>query len=383
MRAVLPTLTTAVMLVTLGALSACSRPAPAPEPVRAVRTLTVGRESAALSREFAAEVRARTESRLAFRVGGKLVRRLVDLGDSVKAGQPLAELDPQDLKLGQEAARAAVQAAQTSFDQAAADFRRYKELREQGFISAAELERRDSALKGAQAQLEQARAQAGVQVHQVGYARLGSDVAGVVTGVEAEPGAVVAAGTPILRIAHDGPRDVVFSVPEDQVGALRGLLGRKDAIAVRPWGAQALLRATVREVAAAADASTRTFLVKADMGRTDLSLGQTATVLLPGQTRSDVTRLPLTALLELGGRSSVWLLDAQSMTVRAQPVEVAGADTNMVLISAGLAPGQEVVTAGVHVLTPGQTVKRYQEPAAAGASPASVVPVAPSGAASR
>lgn len=389
MRAVLPTLTTVVALVTLGALSACSRPEPAPEPVRAVRTLTVGRESATLSREFAAEVRARTESRLAFRVGGKLVRRTVDLGDSVKAGQLLAQLDPQDLKLGQDAARAAVQAAQTSLDQTAADFRRYKELREQGFISAAELERRDSALKAAQAQLEQARAQAGVQVNQVGYAQLSSDVAGVVTGVDAEPGAVVTAGTPILRIAHAGPRDVVFSVPEDQVGALRGLIGRKDAIAVRPWGAQALLHATVREVAAAADAATRTFLVKADIGAADLRLGQTATVLLPGREHNDVTRLPLTAVLELAGRSSVWLLDPQSMTVRSQPVEVAGADTNMVLISAGLTPGQEVVTAGVHVLNPGQKVKRYrgpeepEAPAAAGASPASATPASPSGAASR
>ncbi|MEX8517861.1 MAG: efflux RND transporter periplasmic adaptor subunit [Leptothrix sp. (in: b-proteobacteria)] len=362
MRPVLRTLP-AVLLLSL--LAACSRPEPAPEPIRAVRTLTVGVESASLVREFAAEVRPRTESRLAFRVGGKLVRRSVDLGDTVKAGQLLAQLDPQDLKLGQEAARAAVQAAQTQQELAAADFKRYKELHQQGFIGAAELERRDATLKAAQATLEQVRAQAGVQVNQASYAQLLADVSGVVIGVDAEPGAVVAAGTPILRLAPDGPRDVVFAVPEDQIGALRALAGRKEALKVRLWGMSEPLRATVREVAAAADATTRTFLVKADVGRAEVRLGQTATVLIDSPQTTGVTRLPLPAVTELGGHSSVWLLDVPTMTVKSQPVTVAGADGNAVLISAGLRPGQEVVTAGVHVLTPGQKVKRYLEPGAA------------------
>lgn len=368
-------------LLALSLLGACSRTEPAPEPIRAVRTQTVGLGQASVEREFAAEVRARTESRLAFRVGGKLVRRNVDLGSVVKVGQVLAQLDPQDLKLGQDAARAVVQAAQTQQEQAAADFRRYKELRDQGFIGAAELERRETALKSAQAALEQARAQAGVQVHQAAYAQLQADVSGVVTGVEAEPGAVVGAGTPILRLAHDGPRDVVFSVPEDQVAVLRTLLGRKDALTVRLWGVDGTLPAILREVAAAADPTTRTFQVKADVGRAAVRLGQTATVLLDGPKTTGVTRLPLSAVTELGGRSSVWLLDAQTMTVKPQAVTVAGAEGNTVLISAGLQPGQEVVTAGVHVLTPGQKVKRYMERGAAAggaapdaAGPASVLP---------
>jgi multidrug efflux pump subunit AcrA (membrane-fusion protein) len=145
---------------------------------------------------------------------------------------------------------------------------------------------------------------------------------------------------------------------------------------VRPWGAETLLRATLREVAAAADPVTRTFQAKADLGRTELRLGQTATVVLEGSVRSNVTRLPLPAVTELGGRSNVWLLDAASMTVRPQPVTVAGADANAVLVSAGLQPGQEVVTAGVHVLTPGLKVKRYQERAAAAAPAASAASVA-------
>jgi RND family efflux transporter MFP subunit len=145
----------------------------------------------------------------------------VDLGSTVKPGQVLARIDAQDLMLAQTAAQAAVAAARTNRDQAGADYKRFVDLQRQGFISAAELERRDSAFKAAQAQLEQAKAQADVQVNQAGYAQLRADAAGVVTGVDAEPGQVVAAGTPVLRVAQDGPRDIVFAVPEDQVAAVR------------------------------------------------------------------------------------------------------------------------------------------------------------------
>jgi RND family efflux transporter MFP subunit len=161
---------------------------PAPEPIRAVRTMTVASDAAGGVQEYAAEIRARTESRLGFRVGGKLVRRQVDTGSVVKAGQVLAQLDPQDLRLGQDAARAALAAAQVTQEQALADFKRYKDLRDQGFISSAELERRDTALKSAQAQLDQAKAQANVQGNQAAYATLVADASGVITAVDAEPG---------------------------------------------------------------------------------------------------------------------------------------------------------------------------------------------------
>jgi membrane fusion protein, multidrug efflux system len=204
-----------VFALTFAALgSACSRPPPPPEPVRAVRTITVSQPSAGTSIDYAGEVRARTESRLSFRVAGKMVARPVDLGDVVKAGQVLASLDPMDLKLGQQAASSGLEAARVNADQANADLKRFKELREQGFISAAELDRRESTFKAAQAQYEQARAQASVQTNQARYTTLVADGAGVVTGVEAEPGAVLAAGAPVLRVAQDGSRDVVFAVPE-------------------------------------------------------------------------------------------------------------------------------------------------------------------------
>ena len=238
-------------------LSACSKPVPSAEPIRAVKVLTVGVEGMRAGGEFAGEVRARVESRLGFRVGGKIVRRQVELGQRVKAGAILAQLDPQDYQLAAQAAKAQVTAALTNRDLAAADFKRYKELRDQNFISGAELERRDAALKAAQAQLDQAQAQGSAQGNQAAYTTLVADVSGVVTAVEAEPGQVVAAGTPVVRIAQDGPRDVVFAVPEDKVAQIKSGSG----VEVRAWGAQASVRGVVREVAASADPVTRTFAV--------------------------------------------------------------------------------------------------------------------------
>lgn len=371
-----------VALIGALALTACSKPTPAVDPIRAVRTMTVGSDSAGGTSEYAGEIRARTESRLGFRVGGKIVRRNAELGDSVKRGQVLAQLDPQDLKLGQDAARAAMSAAQANADQSAADFARFKELRDQGFISSADLERRDTTLKAAKAQLDQAKAQTSVQGNQAAYAVLTADASGVITSVDADSGTVVAAGTPVLRLAHDGPRDVVFSVPEDKVNFIKSLGAQPGSFKVRLWGATGeLISANLREIAAAADPVTRTFLVKVDIGSAssaNVRLGQTASVVVELPKTNGVVKLPLSALKEEQGRSVVWLLDKASMTVKTQPVQLVGADGNEAVISAGLAAGQTVVTAGVHVLSPGQKVKLFVDPgniSAVGSSASSAVPV--------
>jgi membrane fusion protein, multidrug efflux system len=360
-------------LFALVLLAACSRNEPAPEPVRSVKTMTVAPASTGGSHEFAAEVRARTESRLGFRVGGKLVSRPAEVGQAVRAGQVLASLDPADLKLAQEAANATLRAAQAAYDLAAAEFKRYQDLRDQGFISALELERRETTVKAQRATLDQAKANAGVQGNAAGYAALTATAAGVITATEAEVGAVVGAGSPVVRLAHDGPRDAVFSVPEDGVAGARALIGRKGAIQVRPWGGGAPLPATVREVAAAADPATRTFQVKADLGSAPLQLGQTVTAVLELPKREAAATLPLAAVMQQQGKPAVWLLDRGTMTVKLQPVQVAGADGNSVLVASGLSAGQVVVTAGVHTLTPGQKVKLYDV----------AVPAAPAPAASR
>jgi membrane fusion protein, multidrug efflux system len=361
----------ALSILALALLSACGKPAPAPEPERAVRTQVISPSTAAASQEYAAEVRARVESRLSFRVPGKLLSREVGLGDQVKPGQALARIDAQDLLLARTAAAAGVSAARTSRDQAGADYKRFVELQQQGFISLAELERRDSAFKAAQAQLDQAKAQADVQVNQAGYALLLADAAGVVTGVEAEPGQVLAAGMPVLRLALDGPRDVVFSVPEDQVARVKAAASVPGALKLRLWGGSATTPLALREVAGAADPTTRTFLIKADAGKLDLKPGQSATVVLDLPQQAGVIKLPLAAVHQVAGQSAVWLLDPTALTLKAQAVQVVGADGNEVVVAGGLSPGQEVVVAGVHVLSPGQKVRRYVPPrAAAPAAPA-------------
>ena len=375
MKTLLPALAAAgaILLLASGA-TGCSQQEPAPAPVRAVRTITVAGDSTAGTQEFAAEVRARTETRLGFRVSGKLVARPAEVGQHVKAGQLLARLDAADLLLGRQAANAASRAAETNYELAAAEFKRFKELRDQGFISAFDLERREAGLKAQRAQLDQALAQANVQGNQAGYASLTASAAGTITAVEAEVGTVLSAGTPVLRIAHDGPRDALFAVPEDGVAAVRAQLGRSGALQVRPWGSTTTLPATVREVGAAADPATRTFLVKADIGNAPVQLGQTLTVLVALPRQEGVTKLPLTAVMQQQGQSAVWLVDKASMTVKVQPVTVVGAEGNSVVISQGLDRGQTVVTAGVHALSPGQKVKFYEAAAPTAQGPV-VVPV--------
>ena len=350
-------------------LAACSKPAALPEPVRVVRTTVVALAGVGGTLEYAAEVRARTEVRLGFRVAGKLQSRSAEVGQRVKAGEVLARLDPSDLGLAQEAARAAVQAAQVQHALALADFRRFKDLRDQGFISGAELDRREATLKAAAAQLEQARAQAAVQGNQAAYTALVSQASGVVVGVEAEPGAVLAAGTPVVRVAVDGPRDVVFVVPEDAVAALRALQGRANTLRVRLWTGGEEQAATVREVAAAADPVTRTFQVKADLTSTQApQLGQTATVMIDQPVSAAAMRVPLSAVHESQGRSTVWVVDPGTSTTRLRPVSIATAQGNEVVIGSGLQPGERVVTAGVHVLTEGQVVRVQGASATAAAS---------------
>jgi RND family efflux transporter MFP subunit len=341
-------------------LSACSKPAPTEEPIRAVKVVTVGLGSMQSGSEFAGEVRARVESRLGFRVAGKIIKRQVELGQRVKPGQVLAQLDPQDYKLSADAARAQLAAATTNRDLAAADYKRYKDLRDQNFISGAELERRDANLKAAQAQMEQAQAQLSGQGNQAAYTTLVADISGVVTSVDAEVGQVVAAGTPVVRIAQDGPRDVVFAVPEDKVAFLQ--VG--SSAEVRAWSSKQVVNSTVREVAASADPVTRTFAVKVGLdGKDTLALGATVSVVPKAFDRSgvQVIKLPTSAFRQDGNSSAVWVLDTVSMTVKLQPVVIATADGNDVVVASGLQPGMQVVSAGVHVLSPGQKVTIYKE----------------------
>jgi RND family efflux transporter MFP subunit len=278
----------------------------------------------------------------------------------VKTGDVLAQLDPRDYQLAADAARAQVNAAQTNYDLAAADFKRYAALREQNFISGAELERRDTTLKAAKAQLDQAKAQLASQGNQATYANLVADAPGVITAIEAEPGQVVNPGMTVVRVAQDGPRDVVFAVPEDKVASIKA----GTDVTVRVWSDNRDVKGKVREVAAAADPVTRTFPIKVSLDpAANVVLG--TTVYVSPQSLSmvgtPVIKLPTTALRKEGNGTAVWVLDKQTMTVKSQPVVIATADGNEAVIAAGLQPGMLVVSAGVHVLSPGQKVAIFRE----------------------
>ena len=366
----LPAARLALAVAVLATLTACGKGQAPQEPVRAVKVLTVGESGSAVDLEFSGEVRARIESNLGFRVAGKVLSRPAEIGQRVKAGELLAQIDPQDYRVTADAAAAQLVAAQTNRDVAAADFKRYQDLHAQGFISAAELQRREAAYISAQAQWKQAQAQNSVQGNQSGYTRLLADGAGIVTSVDVSAGQVVAAGQPVVRLALDGPRDVVFSVPEDKLG----LLKTGDKVKVRQWVDGKVLEAVVRDVSASADSVTRTFVAKAALPKdANPVLGSTVTVslVLGVELAPKTIKLPTSALRQDGAATAVWVLDEATMTVRSQAVQLGPIDGNQVVIASGLSAGQKVVSAGVHVLTAGQKVSEYgavAQPAVSGAS---------------
>jgi len=347
-----------IAVFTALALTACGKGQAPQEPVRAVKVLTVGESSSMTDLEFSGEVRARIESSLGFRVAGKLLSRPAEIGQRVKAGELLAQIDPQDYRVTADAAAAQLVAAQSNRDVAGADLKRYQDLHAQGFISAAELQRREAAYISAQAQWKQAQAQSSVQGNQSGYTRLLADGAGIVTSVDASAGQVVAAGQPVVRLALDGPRDVVFSVPEDKLG----LLKTGDKVKVRQWVDGKMREAVVRDVSASADSVTRTFVAKAALPKdANPVLGSTVTVtlVLGAELAPKTIKLPTSALRLEAGATSVWVLDPSTMTVRAQAVEVNTAEGNDAVVTSGLQNGDQVVLSGVHVLTAGQKVSIF------------------------
>jgi RND family efflux transporter MFP subunit len=334
-------------------LTSCSKPAPQSEEVRPVRALVLVAGSNAASTEFSGEVRPRIESRLGFRVGGKIVARKVDVGAVVKRGQLLMQLDPQDLRLGEAQALANLRAAETNRDLAAADFKRYQELRSKNFVAQAVLDTKAAALKAGQATVDAARAAHREQSNQSQYASLLSDTDGVVTGVDAEVGQVVAAATAVVRVARTDEKEVVIGIPEDRVDDLR----RVSAVTVRLWAApEQAIAGKIREISPVADPATRTYTVKVAVpAQPEIRLGMTATVQFTENSEAAHIRLPLTALVPNKGGNAVWLVENGS--VRMVPVQLGEPAGNEILLAGGLQPGQTIVTAGVHLLKNGQKVR--------------------------
>lgn len=329
------------LCLSLLAAAGCEQ-APPPAVVggpKLVKVLKVGPAETAGGMRLSGEVRARYESTLGFRIGGKIVERLVDVGARVKAGQVLARLDPAD-------ARLAVSQAEASRALAVAELKRAQDLRARNFISQAALEAKETAAKAAEAQ-------AGLARNQLAYTTLAADAEGIIAAVLAEPGQVVGAGQPVFRLARDGVREVAIAVPEARLAAVK--VGSPATAEL--WAGQ-VYTGHVREVAPAADPATRTFAARValDDAPPDLPLGASATVRFAAA-REERIVVPLAALLQQGERMAVWVVGADD-TVALRPVTVERFSDEGAVLEDGLAPGEEIVAAGAFRLSAGEKVRR-------------------------
>ena len=355
-------------------LASCSRPVERVEEIRPVRAMVVAAGSGKSIIELAGEIQPRYESQLGFRVGGKLIARKVEVGTLVKRGQVLMQLDPLDLQLAQSQAKAAVSATESSLALAKAELDRYRELRQKNFVSQALLDAKEAAYKSAVASHEQANAGLKVQANQSSYSTLYADADGVITAVQAEVGQVVAAGTPVVKLARTAEKEVRVSIPENQIEVLRQVTD----LAVKTWAnSNVAISGRLRELSPIADPATRTYTAKISLPRAgpEVRLGMTATVQFAAPAMPGI-HLPMTALVNSKEGTAVWVVE--SGVVKLVPVQVANATVTEVLIAQGLSAGQSVVTAGVNQLRPGQKVsllgqelsgvQEANKPAAAGAA---------------
>jgi RND family efflux transporter MFP subunit len=323
-------------------------------PGRPVLVATAHYESESPERSFVGTVRPRIEADMGFRVPGKVAKRLVEVGQTVDIGQPLATLDEIDLKLQAEQAEAEFRAATGVLAQAAAAEQRARDLRGKGWATDAQLDQAKAAGDEARARLNRAERSVDLTKNSLSYATLEADTRGVVTATLIEPGQVVASGQTAIRVARFGEKEAVVAIPET-------LLGRaKDGVAsVTLWSEpDKKYAARLREVAPSADPATRTYLAKFSLPDADdhVSLGMTATLTLADPATERVARLPLSALFSEGGDPSLYVVDTNG-EVALRPVTVKSYGTNDVVISGGVDEGAQVVTLGVQKLDPAQKVR--------------------------
>jgi RND family efflux transporter MFP subunit len=328
------------------------------EPVRPVLVTTVHYEPITPERTFVATIKPRIESDLGFRIAGKVARRLVEVGDVVAPGQPLALLDDTDLKLQGEQAEAEQRAATGTLTQASGAERRANELRRRGFATDATVDAAAAAADEARGRLIRAERALSLTMNSLSYATLKADAAGVVTATLIEPGQVVTAGQPAIRVARTAEKEAVAAIPESLVER-----ARTGEASVTIWSSPGERHvARLRELAPAADAATRTYLARFALPEIGdrAELGMTATVTLTDKASERVARLPLSALFSQGTGSSVYVVDRETGSLTLKPVTVKSYEANDVIVTGGIADGDSVVSLGVQKLDPAQKVRVVQ-----------------------
>jgi RND family efflux transporter MFP subunit len=315
--------------------------------------IAVAKPAVASERTFTGLIAARVQSNLGFRVPGKVVERLVDVGREVHAGEPLMRLDQKDLALALAAKENAVAAARAAAVQARDDEVRYRQLAADGWASRQRYQQARAAFDTAAAQLAAAEAQANVARNEAGYSLLLADADGTVVETLAEPGQVVAAGQTVVKLAHAGPREAVVNLPE----TVRPAIGST----AQAWvygGASIPSPAHLRQLSDAADAASRTYEARyvLDGEASRAPLGATITVTLSIGETSDAAEVPLGALYDNGQSSGVWVVDPHSSSVSLKAVQVRRLAEETAVVS-GVEPGERIVALGAHLLHQGERVR--------------------------
>ena len=331
-----------------------------PDVVRPVKVTVVGEASRGRILTYSGVVRPRIESAVGFRVAGKIVERLVNVGDRVEVDHVIARLDDTDLRLSQQSAQAAVDAARSRRDVARDNLERGKALLPSATISQAAYDTRRNEMDAAVSALESADAQRRQAVNAVGYATLKADKAGIVTGVLAEPGQVVTAGQAVITLAQIGETEIAVAVPEQDAGYLR--VGQPAKVTL--WAGPGLsVEGHIREIAGQADAASRTYAIRVSVSEAPsiMRLGMTASVTLRIVDDAAGMVVPLAAITDGNGSPVVFVVDPANETVHRTKVTVGGTAEEGLRITNGLHAGDLIVTAGVQFLRDGMPVRLLNE----------------------
>lgn len=349
-------------------LAACGSEQAPPQEGRPVGVVTVEAGQFSDDIRFSGEIQAKKDVGLAFRVGGRVLERPVNVGDRVAAGQVIARLEPSLEQNALAAAKAALEAARGEVSTTRNTYERQERLMAQGFTTRPRYDQARRAQETAQAALENAEAQLELARDRLGFTELRTDVAGVVTARRIEPGEVVQPGQIVVQIARDDSRDAVFNVPasvlDSHLSDARVRVVLADAPAVAAYG-------SIREVAPQADPVTRTFEVRVGLQDPPEAMQLGATVVGTVELRTAaIVSIPASALTQQGESPAVWVVDPAKSTVSLRDIDVLRFDAGKIILSQGLAPGEMIVSAGIQALHPGQRVRPLPPRQAVAAAPA-------------
>ncbi|EGO64027.1 efflux RND transporter periplasmic adaptor subunit [Acetonema longum] len=342
------------LLAMLLPLTGCSKTVPAQEVIPTVRAQAISLVQTTPSASYSGDVRGRYETQLAFQVGGKIIKRDIELGSAVKAGDRLLEIDPQDIQQAVNAYAAQLASARSQLNLAKSNLERFRQLYEQNAVSRLQFDQYQSAYDSAEAAFRQASAQYAQGTNQLGYSTLYADTSGVVAGIHAETGQIVGAGQAVVTLVRNGEREIAIDIPENRVEELRDA----GQIRISFWALpDVVIDGRLREISPVADKASRTY--KARIALVDppssVQLGMTASVEILSSNDRSAVFVPLSSIYQTGDTPHVWVINSDQVSLR--PVKIGAFGDETVQILDGLKDGETIVTAGVHKLREGQKVR--------------------------